>query len=203
MRVLLKLVLDCEPDAAWRAIRSPSVLNAVSSPLTRFESLEPAGFPILWPAGDHPVAMRAPGGITIGEQVIAISYPAVGSPGSGTRAPSASAASAGSPGAGSASAGSAGTDSASAGSPSAGSASAVGAVRVMRDTGWGLSGPLVLVTRWEHTMSIADAAGGRTLYRDQLVFEAGRFTLLLWPAYWAFWQWRALGIKRLASGWTA
>ena len=168
MRVLLKLVLDCEPDAAWRAIRSPSVLNAVSAPLTTFESLEPFGFPALWPAGDHPVVMRAPGGITIGEQVIAISYPEVGSPGSGTRS---------------------GAD--------------TSGVRLMRDAGWGLSGPLALVTRWEHTMSIADAPGGRTLYRDQLVFEAGALTPLLWPAYWAFWQWRAIGIRRLASTWTA
>jgi hypothetical protein len=186
MRVLLKMVLDCEPDAAWRAIRSPSVLNAVSAPLTKFESLEPYGFPTLWPAGDHPVVMRAPGGITIGEQVIAISYPEVGSPGSGTRAPAA------------AGAGAAGT-----GPVSADSATGRGGVRLMRDSGRGLSGPLALVTRWEHTMSIADAPGGRTLYRDQLVFEAGALTPLLWPAYWAFWQWRAIGIKRLAAGWTA
>jgi hypothetical protein len=187
MRVLLKLVLDCEPDAAWRAIRSPSVLNAVSAPLTHFESLEPYGFPALWPEGDHPVVMRAPGGITIGEQVIAISYPQVGAPGSGTRAPAAS----GAPAA------------LGAGALDAGSASTSSGVRLMRDAGRGLSGPLTLVDRWEHTMSVADAPGGRTLYRDQLVFEAGALTPLLWPAYWAFWQWRALGIKRLASGWTA
>jgi hypothetical protein len=169
MRVLLKLVLDCDPDAAWRAIRSPSVLNAVSAPLTAFESLEPDGFPELWPEGEHPVRMRSAGGITIGDQIIGVSYPEAGSPGSGTRAPSGSG----------------------------------GGVRLMRDTGRGLSGPLALVTRWEHTMSIADAPGGRTLYRDQLVVEAGHLTVLLWPAYWAFWQWRAFGITRLASRWTA
>jgi len=175
MRVLLKLVLDCEPDAAWRAIRSPSVLNAVSAPLTTFESLEPYGFPTLWPEGDHPVRMRSAGGITIGDQVIGISFPEVGSPGSGTRAPISS---------------------------DSGSGSGSG-VRLVRDSGRGLSGPLALVTRWEHTMSVADAPGGRTLYRDQLVVEAGHLTLLLWPAYWAFWQWRAFGIKRLAPTWTA
>jgi hypothetical protein len=175
MRVLLKLVLNCSPDDAWRAIRSPSVLNAVSAPLTQFESLEPGGFPTLWPEGDHPVRMKSAGGITIGEQVIAISYPEVGSPGSGTRAP----------------AGGGGRHDATSG------------VRVMRDTGWGLSGPLALVTRWEHTMTIAEAPDGRTLYRDQLVFGAGRLTLLLWPAYWAFWQWRAIGIARLAPSWKA
>ena len=177
MRVLLKLVLDCEPDAAWRAIRSPSVLNAVSAPLTTFESLEPYGFPVLWPEGDHPVRMRSAGGITIGDQVIGISFPEVGSPGSGTRAP--------------------------AGSGSGSNSPSGSGVRLVRDTGRGLSGPLALVTRWEHTMSVADAPGGRTLYRDQLVVEAGHLTPLLWPAYWAFWQWRAFGIKRLAPTWTA
>jgi hypothetical protein len=195
MRVLLKLVLDCSPDDAWRAIRSPSVLNAVSAPLTRFESLEPGGFPTLWPEGDHPVRMRSAGGITIGEQVIAVSYPEVGSPGSGTRAPAGGRGrhDATSERAGSEGSGSRGTSS---GRTSSG-------VRVMRDAGWGLSGPLTLVTRWEHTMTIAEAPDGRTLYRDQLVFGAGGLTLLLWPAYWAFWQWRAIGIARLAPSWKA
>lgn len=74
-------------------------------------------------------------------------------------------------------------------------------VRTMRDTGRGLSGPLSVITRWEHTMAIADAPGGRTLYRDQLVFEAGPVTALMWPVYWAFWQWRAIGIRRLSKSW--
>lgn len=72
---------------------------------------------------------------------------------------------------------------------------------MMRDTGRGLSGPLALITRWEHTMAVASAPGGRTLYRDQLKFEAGPITALVWPFYWAFWQWRALGIARLAPRW--
>ena len=149
MRVLLKFVLDCDPDDAWRAIRSPSVLTTVSSPFTVFTSLEPAGFPETWPAGDHPVTVSAFGIVPIGEQVIAISYPQR-------------------------------TD----------------GIRMMRDTGRGLSGPLALVSRWEHTMAIEAAPGGKTLYRDQLVIEAGALTPLLWPMYWAFWQWRAVGIRR-------
>ncbi len=75
MRVLLKLVLDCPPDAAWRAIRSPDVFRAVSSPFTTFTSLEPGGFPPLWPAGEHPVRGRAFGLLPIGDQVIEISFP--------------------------------------------------------------------------------------------------------------------------------
>lgn len=165
MRVLLKLVLDCAPDDAWRAIRSPAVLTAVSAPLTRFRSLEPAGFPDVWPAGPHHVMVSAAGLVDIGEQTIDISYPASVA---AQRQPAAST-----------------------------------GVRVIRDTGKGLSGPLALITRWEHTMTIASAPGGRTLYRDQLVFAAEPFTLLLWPLYWAFWQWRAVGIKRLAPGWAA
>ncbi len=154
IRVVLKLNLKCDPDVAWDAIRSPSVFTAVSSPLTTFESLEPAGFPALWSEGDHPVRVRAMGLVPIGVQVIGISFPAR-------------------------------TD----------------GVRVMRDDGRGLSGPLAAVTRWEHTMAISSAPHGRTLYRDQLIFEAGVITALLWPVYWAFWQFRAWGLRRLAPHW--
>ncbi len=154
MRVLLKLVLDCSPDAAWNAIRNPEVFAAVSAPLTTFSSLEPGGFPASWGVGDHPVEVKALGLVPIGEQVIGISFP-----------------------------------------------NAPAGVRVMRDTGRGLSGPLALITRWEHTMAVSSAPDGRTLYRDRLVFEAGPITVLLWPVYWAFWQWRAIGARRLAPGW--
>jgi hypothetical protein len=155
MRVLLKLVLDCPPDAAWAAIRSPRALRDVSAPFTTFESLEPAGFPDAWEAGDHPVLVRAFGIVPIGEQIIGITFTERGDD-----------------------------------------------VRVMRDTGRGLSGPLALVTLWQHSIAIAPTTDGRTLYRDQLVFTAGGVTPLLWVAYWAFWQWRAFGLRRLAPGWS-
>jgi hypothetical protein len=74
-------------------------------------------------------------------------------------------------------------------------------VLMMRDTGRGLSGPLALISRWEHSLSVAPAPGGGTLYRDQLKFEAGGFTLLLWPMYWLFWQWRGFGMRRFAPSW--
>jgi hypothetical protein len=170
MRVLLKLVLDCPPDAAWRAIRSPKVFSAVSEPFTQFTSVENDGYPELWTAGEHRVEVRGGGLVPLGLQVIAISYPEVGDPGSGTRAP-------GGKGVGS------------------------GEVRIMRDTGRGIGGVLGLITRWEHTMVISDAPGARTLYRDQLIFDAGWMSPLLWPLYWAFWQWRAVGLRRLAPRW--
>ncbi len=154
MRVMLKLTLNCDADAAWDAIRNPAVFTAVSSPLTMFESLEPEGFPALWSAGDHPVRVRAMGLVPIGVQVIGISFPERSD-----------------------------------------------GVRVMRDSGRGLSGPLAAITRWEHTMAVSSAPDGRTLYRDQLIFEAGVITPLLWPVYWAFWQFRAWGLARLAPQW--
>ena len=64
MHVQLKLVLECPPDAAWRAVRSPSVFAQVSSPLLAFEPLavdgsRGAAFPEEWDEGSHPVRARA------------------------------------------------------------------------------------------------------------------------------------------------
>jgi hypothetical protein len=74
MRVLLKLTLDCEPEAAWRAIQSPTVFREASMPLLDFKSLEAAGFPNRWEEGVHPVEIRALG-IPIGTQSIRIELP--------------------------------------------------------------------------------------------------------------------------------
>lgn len=156
MRILLKLVLDCTPDAAWNAVRSPRGMQQVSAPFTTFESLERVGFPPFWSPGEHPVKISSFGVVPIGDQVIGISYP-----------------------------------------------ERQDDVRVQRDDGRGLSGPLALVTRWQHSIAIAPAPGGRTLYRDQLVFEAGLLTPLLWLGYWVFWQWRGARIRSLAPTWKA
>ena len=154
MRILLKLVLDCTPDAAWDAVRSPRGMQQVSAPFSTFESLEPGGFPAIWSASEHPVQISSFGLVPIGEQVIGISY-----------------------------------------------SERSDGVRVQVDTGRGLSGPLALVTKWQHSIAIAPASGGRTLYRDQLVFEAGAIAPLLWVGYWAFWQWRSARIRSLAPTW--
>ena len=76
-------------------------------------------------------------------------------------------------------------------------------VRMVRDRGRATSGPLTVLTRLEHTMAVAPAGGGRTLFRDQLKFSAGILTPLLWPAFWAFWQWRGIRLRQLAPGWVA
>jgi hypothetical protein len=156
VRILLKLVLDTPPDAAWRAIRSPSVFTAVSRPFTTFESLEPTGFPEIWSVGDHPVSVKAFGLVPIGEQVISIAIP-----------------------------------------------KKQDGVRTVVDAGHGESGALTLVTKWHHTMAVSAAPLGKTLYRDRLEFSAGLFTPIMWVAYWAFWQWRALRLRQLAPHWRA
>ena len=157
MRVLLKLTLDCPPDAAWLAILTPRVLGEVSAPLTGIRSLEPHDFPEVWTGGDHRVAVSAFGILPLGEQVIGISFPEP--------------------------------------------PELYDNVRMMRDTGSTSGWALGAVRYWQHTLTVAPAPGGKTLYRDQLVFEAGAITPLLWPVYWAFWQWRAIGMRRLASTW--
>ncbi|MGO4691288.1 hypothetical protein [Glaciibacter sp. 2TAF33] len=78
-----------------------------------------------------------------------------------------------------------------------------GDVRILRDAGRGVSGAMTVVTLWDHRMAISpDPAGtGKTLYRDQLIFTAGRASVAVWPAFWAFWQWRMLRLKQLAPSW--
>ena len=55
MRVRLNLLLDCPPDAAWEAVHSPAVFQAVSGPITTAQSLEADGFPDRWADTEHRV----------------------------------------------------------------------------------------------------------------------------------------------------
>jgi hypothetical protein len=164
MRVLLKLVLDCEADAAWRALRSPDVFRQVSSPFMAFESLDPGGFTEQWSDGEHRVSAKAFGLIPAGEQIIDISTEERLDRAHGRHA-----------------------------SPAL--------VRIVHDTGRGLTWPLTITTGWHHRMAVSELPGGRTLYRDELSFSAGVLTPLVWLAYWGFWQWRALAIRRAAPSW--
>ena len=148
---MLKQVLDCEPDAAWHAIRSPEVFRAVSSPLMRFSSTEELGE--TWTQGEHPVTARLLGVIPIGTQVIDLTYTQRGD------------------------------------------------VRFVHDTGEPTSGPLSLVSYWHHTMAVSPLDDGRTLFRDRLLFDAEPLSLAVWPAVWAFWQWRGIQLKRLSADW--
>ncbi len=70
VRVLLKLILDCDPDAAWRALQSPTAFREVALPWVDFRSDEPAGFPTVWDTAEHRVSVRALGAVTVGTQAI-------------------------------------------------------------------------------------------------------------------------------------
>jgi hypothetical protein len=157
MRVLLKLILDCEPDAAWRAIRSPAVFREVSSPLMEIESLAADGFPTVWEPGQHPVLMRGGGVIPMGKQIIRLDF----------------------------------------------ETARRGSVRIVHDSGQGVTGAVSAIRLWDHRMAIApDPAGtGKTLYRDQLTIGAGVLTPFAWYSLWAFWQFRGRKLQKLAPTW--
>ncbi|MCD2441607.1 hypothetical protein LQ757_04885 [Agromyces sp. SYSU K20354] len=75
-------------------------------------------------------------------------------------------------------------------------------VRMLRDAGGALTGPLAMFDRWDHRMAVSPLPGGRTLYRDQLLAHAGALDLVAWYPTWAFWQWRGARMKQLAPGWS-
>ena len=52
-------------------------------------------------------------------------------------------------------------------------------------------------------MAVTRTEGDRTLYRDRLDISAGLLTPIVWLGAWAFWQWRAFQLTRLAPGWKA
>ncbi len=156
MRVLLKLTLECTPDAAWRALRSPAVLREVVAPWLDFSSLEAEGLPTTWPEGTHRVRALAFRRFPAGDELVDVSYPG--------------------------------------GLPTG--------VRMLRDGGGALTGPLAVFDRWDHRMAVSALPGGRTLYRDQLLADAGALDLVAWYPTWAFWQWRGMRLRQLAPGWS-
>ena len=74
---------------------------------------------------------------------------------------------------------------------------------IFEDRGGPLSGPMTVITRWRHRMALQTWPDGRTLLLDRLEFSAGLLTPVVWIALWAFWQWRARGLIRLAPGFRA
>lgn len=75
-------------------------------------------------------------------------------------------------------------------------------VRILRDSGIPLTGPLADLEVWDHRIAVsADPVDpSRTLWRERLVF-GGRTAVLVWPLLWLTWQWRGLRARRLAPGW--
>jgi hypothetical protein len=73
MTVMLKERLDVRPEAAWRALRSPTVMREVAGPWLGYASLEDGGFPSIWEDGVHPVQLLAAGALPVGVQELGIS----------------------------------------------------------------------------------------------------------------------------------
>jgi hypothetical protein len=78
-------------------------------------------------------------------------------------------------------------------------ASRKGDARILEDTGGPVSGAIGLVTGWRHRMAVSPLPGGRTFYRDRLDISAGLLTPLVWFGVWLLWQYRAIGMRRVAS----
>jgi hypothetical protein len=158
MRILQKLALDIDPDAAWRALHSPAALSELYGPLLRVESMATAPLPTRWTDGaDAPVRYSSLG-IGLGAQLISLHDRVV--------------------------------------------ADANGEVRILRDSGIPLTGPLASLDVWDHQMAVAPLPGdpSRTLWRERLVI-GGPAAPALWAPLWAMWQWRGARLKRLAPTW--
>ncbi len=157
MRIMLKLVLDCDADAAWRALHSPRAIAELYGPLV---DVAPLADPptLLEPGSDVPVQLRLAGAVPLGRQLIHASDRYV----EDRRGP----------------------------------------VRILRDSGIPLTGPLASLAVWDHQMAVSPAPGeaGKTLWRDRLVIGGGA-AVLLWPVLWATWQWRAARLRALAPTW--
>jgi len=156
MRILLKLVIDCDADAAWRALHSPRAVAELYGPLVRIDPID--ALPTSWGRGDDAAVRLSFGHVPIGIHLIDVSD--VERVVDGHR------------------------------------------VRILRDTGIPLSGPLAGLDVWDHQMAVSAAPGdpARTLWRDRLVI-GGRVAPALWPVLWSVWQWRAARLRTLASSW--
>ncbi|WOF22431.1 hypothetical protein N8K70_13685 [Microbacterium betulae] len=156
MRILQKLVLDCDPDAAWRALHSPAVFAELYGPLLSVRALGAEAIPAVWEPGRDAAVRIDAGPVPLGTQLIA----------------------------------------------TADRTKDDGRVRILRDTGTPLTGPLATLDVWDHQMAVSAAPGdpSRTLWRERLTI-GGPTALALWPVLWAIWQLRAARLRRLARHW--
>jgi hypothetical protein len=159
MRILLKLVIDCDPDAAWRALHSPRAVAELYGPFVDMTPLDIAGLPSAWEPGSDVAVQLAAGGIPLGRQLIHVTERLT--------------------------------------------ADSRGDVRIFRDSGIPLTGPLASLDVWDHQMAVAPAPGdpSKTLWRDRLVIGGPTAAPALWPVLWTIWQWRASRLRALAPTW--
>jgi hypothetical protein len=112
MRIMLKLVLDCDADAAWRALHSPRAVADLYGPFVELAPMAAEGLPLrLEPGADVPVRMSVAGRIGLGQQLIHVSERHVDD--------------------------------------------ANGPVRIFRDSGIPLTGPLAALDVWDHQMAVS------------------------------------------------
>lgn len=159
MRILLKLVIDIDADAAWRALHSPRAVAELYGPMMDLAALDPDGLPTSWePGGDVGVQLSLAGAVPMGRQLMHFTERTV--------------------------------------------QDANGDVRIFRDSGIPLTGPLASLDVWDHQMAISPAPGDptKTLWRDRLTI-GGPTALAMWPVLWSIWQWRAARIRALAPTW--
>ena len=74
MRILLKFVIDCDVDAAWRALHSPRAVAELYGPLLHVQPLVQTEFPSSWePGADAGVQLSLAGLVPMGRQLISVS----------------------------------------------------------------------------------------------------------------------------------
>ncbi|MFI8634116.1 hypothetical protein ACIGEP_16145 [Microbacterium sp. NPDC077663] len=78
-----------------------------------------------------------------------------------------------------------------------------GPVRIFRDSGIPLTGPLAALDVWDHQMAVSALPGdpSKTLWRDRLTI-GGAAAVPLWPLLWAAWQYRGIRLRALAPTWS-
>jgi len=78
-----------------------------------------------------------------------------------------------------------------------------GPVRIFRDSGIPLTGPLAALDVWDHQMAVSPLPGdpSKTLWRDRLTI-GGIAAVPLWPMLWAAWQYRGIRLRALAPSWS-
>lgn len=157
MRILLKLVLDCDANAAWRALHSPRALAELYGPLVQLAPLTARPPSMIEPGMDVPVRVML-GPVALGDQLIHLSERF--------------------------------TDDRD------------GAVRIIRDSGMPLTGPLAALEVWDHQVAVSPAsdAQSRTFWRERLVI-GGAAAVPLWPVLWSAWQCRRIRLRQLAPTW--
>ena len=75
MMIKLSTTLSASLGEVWALVKRSDTLTFVAAPLVIFKPLEPQGFPRVWQVGLHRARLSLFGVLSLGAQVIDISYP--------------------------------------------------------------------------------------------------------------------------------